>query len=143
MSGINKVFIIGNVGADPEIKFLPSGGAVANLTVATSETWKDKTTGEKKEATEWHKVVFFGRVAEIVGEYIKKGSKIYVEGSLKTRKWQDQEGNDRYTTEIKGNEMQMLDSRGDASSKDPAPKETPQKGSPQQSEAVDDDTIPF
>jgi len=106
---------VGNLGKDPEIRYMPSGGAVANITVATSETWKDKNTGEQKEQTEWHRVVFFNRLAEVVGEYLKKGSKIYVEGSLQTRKWQDQSGQDRYTTEIKGSTMQMLDSRGGGS----------------------------
>jgi single-strand DNA-binding protein len=111
--GINKVILIGNLGADPEVRFLPSGGAVANLRIATSESWKDKTTGETQERTEWHTVVLFNRLGEIAGEYLKKGSKVYIEGSLRTRKWQDKTtGADRYTTEIVGNEMQMLDSRG-------------------------------
>jgi len=109
--GINKVILIGNLGNDPEIRYMPSGGAVANITLATSETWKDKETGEPKEKTEWHRVVYFNRLAEVVGEYLKKGSKIYVEGRLQTRKWQDKSGQDRYTTEIVGSEMQMLDSR--------------------------------
>ena len=113
--GVNKVILVGNLGKDPEIRYMPSGGAVANITVATSETWKDKNSGEQKEQTEWHRVVFFNRLAEVVGEYLKKGSKIYVEGSLQTRKWQDQSGQDRYTTEIKGSTMQMLDSRGGGS----------------------------
>lgn len=108
--GVNKCIIIGNLGADPETKYMPSGGAVTNITVATSETWKDKNTGNAMEKTEWHRVVFFNKLAEIVGEYLRKGSKIYVEGSLRTRKWQDQSGQDRYTTEIVGGEMQMLDS---------------------------------
>lgn len=110
--GINKVILIGNLGQDPEVKYMPQGDAVCNITVATSESWKDKNTGEQKEKTEWHRVVFFRRLAEIVGEYLKKGSKVYIEGRLQTRKWQDQSGNDRYTTEIVANEMQMLDSRG-------------------------------
>lgn len=110
--GVNKVILIGNLGADPESRYLPSGNAVANITVATSESWKDKQTGQMQERTEWHRVVFFNRLAEIVGEYLKKGSKIYIEGSLRTRKWQDKEGRDQYTTEIVANEMQMLDSRG-------------------------------
>ena len=110
--GINKVILIGNLGQDPEVKYMPNGGAVANVTIATSESWKDKNTGETQEKTEWHRVVFFRRLAEIVGEYLKKGSKVYIEGKLQTRKWQDQSGNDRYTTEIVANEMQMLDSRG-------------------------------
>lgn len=110
--GVNKVILIGNLGQDPEVKYMPSGGAVTNVTVATSESWKDKNTGEQKENTEWHRVVFFRRLAEIAGEYLKKGSKVYIEGKLQTRKWQDQSGNDRYTTEIIANEMQMLDGRG-------------------------------
>ena len=110
--GVNKVILIGNLGQDPEVKYMPNGGAVTNVTVATSESWKDKNTGEQKENTEWHRVVFFRRLAEIAGEYLKKGSKVYIEGKLQTRKWQDQSGNDRYTTEIIANEMQMLDGRG-------------------------------
>ena len=110
--GINKVIIIGNLGQDPEVKYMPNGNAVTNVTIATSESWKDKNTGEQQNKTEWHRVVFFRRLAEIVGEYLKKGSKVYIEGKLQTRKWQDQSGNDRYTTEIVAHEMQMLDSRG-------------------------------
>ncbi len=110
--GINKVILIGNLGADPETRYMPSGGAVTNINVATSETWKDKQTGQPQERTEWHRCVFFNRLAEIAGEYLKKGSKVYIEGSLRTRKWQGQDGQDRYTTEIVANEMQMLDSRG-------------------------------
>jgi single-strand DNA-binding protein len=110
--GINKVILIGNLGADPETRAMPSGMTVANIRVATSESWKDKQSGENKERTEWHNVAMFGRLGEIAGEYLKKGSKVYIEGSLRTRKWQDKQGNDRYTTEIIANEMQMLDSRG-------------------------------
>ncbi|NQD38447.1 single-stranded DNA-binding protein [Permianibacter sp. IMCC34836] len=110
--GINKVILIGNLGKDPEIRYTPSGDAIANLTLATSESWKDKQSGEQKELTEWHRVVAYGRLAQIMGEYLKKGSKVYVEGSLRTRKWQDKDGQDRYTTEIRCNEMQMLDGRG-------------------------------
>ncbi|MCK0538538.1 single-stranded DNA-binding protein [Alcanivorax quisquiliarum] len=110
--GINKVILIGNLGADPETRFMPSGGAVTNVNIATSESWKDKQSGQMQERTEWHRVVFFNRLAEIAGEYLKKGSKVYIEGSLRTRKWQGQDGQDRYTTEIVANEMQMLDSRG-------------------------------
>lgn len=110
--GVNKVILIGNLGKDPEVRYMPSGGAVANVTLATSESWKDKQSGENQERTEWHNVVFFNRLAEIAGEYLKKGSKVYVEGSLRTRKWQDKNGQDRYTTEIVAGEMQMLDSRG-------------------------------
>lgn len=110
--GINKVILVGNLGQDPETRFMPSGGAVTNVSIATSESWKDKQTGQPQERTEWHRVVFFNRLAEIAGEYLKKGSKVYVEGSLRTRKWQGQDGQDRYTTEIVASEMQMLDSRG-------------------------------
>lgn len=110
--GVNKVILVGNLGQDPETRYMPSGGAVTNITVATSETWKDKNSGQMQERTEWHRVVFFNKLAEIAGEYLKKGSKVYVEGALRTRKWQDQSGVDRYTTEIVANEMQMLDSRG-------------------------------
>jgi len=111
--GVNKVILVGNVGQDPEMKYMPSGNAVTNISVATSETWKDKQTGQPQERTEWHRVVFFNRLGEIAGEYLRKGSKVYVEGSLRTRKWQDQSGQDRYTTEIVGSEMQMLDSRNE------------------------------
>ena len=111
--GINKVILIGNLGADPEVRYTPSGSAVASVNIATSETWKDKQTGEAQERTEWHRVVFFNRLAEIAGEYLRKGSKIYLEGRLQTRKWQDQAGQDRYTTEIVAGEMQMLDGRGE------------------------------
>ncbi len=110
--GINKVILIGNLGADPETRHTAGGNAVANLRVATSETWRDRQSGEQRENTEWHNVVMFGRLGEIAGEYLRKGSKVYVEGRLQTRKWQDRDGNDRYTTEIIANEMQMLDSRG-------------------------------
>lgn len=110
--GINKVILIGNLGSDPEVRYMPSGGAVATLSVATSESWKDKQSGERQERTEWHRVVCFNRLGEIAGEYLRKGSKVYIEGSLRTRKWQDQQGVERYTTEIVGNEMQMLDARG-------------------------------
>ena len=109
--GINKVILVGNVGQEPEQKNLPSGGSVTNISVATSETWKDKNTGQAQERTEWHRVVFFNRLAEIAAQYLKKGSKVYIEGSLRTRKWQDQSGQDRYTTEIVASELQMLDSR--------------------------------
>jgi single-strand DNA-binding protein len=115
MSTVNKVILIGNLGKDPEMRYLPSGEAIANFSVATSETWNDKTSGDKKEQTEWHRVVFFGRTAEVVGQYVKKGSKIYVEGRLQTRKWQDKEGQDRYTTEVRGDVMRMLDKRGESS----------------------------
>ena len=110
--GVNKVILIGNLGQDPDVRYMPSGQAVANVRLATSESWKDRETGEQQERTEWHNVVFFGRLGEIVGEYLRKGSQVYVEGQLRTRKWQDRDGNDRWTTEIRANEMQMLGSRG-------------------------------
>ena len=112
--GINKVILVGNVGTEPEVRYTPSGAAVANITLATSETWKDKQTGQPQERTEWHRLVFFNRLAEIAGKYVRKGSKLYVEGSLQTRQWDDkQSGGKRYTTEIKISEMQMLDSKKD------------------------------
>lgn len=110
--GVNKVIIIGNLGADPEVRYLPSGSPVTNIRVATSDGWKDKQTGETQERTEWHRIVFFNRLAEIASEYLRKGSKVYIEGSLRTNKWQDQSGNERYTTEIIANSMQMLDAKG-------------------------------
>ncbi len=116
--GINKVILIGNLGKDPEVRYMANGGAVCNVTLATSESWKDKQTGEQKDKTEWHNIVFYRRLAEIAGEYLRKGSQIYVEGKLQTRKWQDKNGNDRYTTEIIANEMQMLGGRGGGSSAD-------------------------
>jgi single-strand DNA-binding protein len=109
--GVNKVILVGNLGKDPEVRYSPNGQAIANITIATSESWKDKNTGDKQEKTEWHRVVFFGKLAEIAGEYLKKGGQVYVEGRLQTRKWQDKDGHDRYTTEIVANEMQMLGSR--------------------------------
>ena len=151
--GINKVILIGNLGQDPETRYMPSGGAVTNITLATSESWKDKQTGQQQERTEWHRVVFFNRLAEIAGEYLRKGGKVYIEGSLRTRKWQDKSGVDRYTTEIVANEMQMLDSRGGASGADYAPPQ--QKAAPQAAPAAGsgeaapagfdnfDDDIPF
>ncbi|MBL3601223.1 MAG: single-stranded DNA-binding protein [gamma proteobacterium endosymbiont of Lamellibrachia anaximandri] len=151
--GINKVILIGNLGKDPETRYMPSGGAVTNVTVATSESWKDKNTGQQQERTEWHRVVGFNRLGEIMGEYLKKGSKVYIEGSLRTRKWQGQDGQDRYTTEIVASEMQMLDSRGGGSASfDSAP--APQRSAPSQPQASApaaapmpdsdfDDDIPF
>jgi single-strand DNA-binding protein len=109
--GVNKVILVGNLGKDPEVRYSPNGSAMANVTIATTESWKDRQTGEKQEKTEWHRVVFFSRLAEIVGEYLKKGSQVYIEGRLQTRKWQGQDGQDRYTTEIVANDMQMLGSR--------------------------------
>ncbi len=110
--GVNKVILVGNLGADPETRAMPSGATVANLRIATSESWRDKTSGEQQERTEWHRVALFGRLAEIASEYLRKGSQVYIEGSLRTRKWQDKQGNERYSTEIVGNEMQMLGGRG-------------------------------
>ena len=150
--GVNKVILLGNLGKDPEIKYMPNGNAVANITLATSETWSDKSSGEKKEKTEWHRVVFFGKLAEIVGQYLKKGSKIYIEGKLQTRKWQGQDGQDKYTTEVVvdiGGTMQMLDGRGDAGGFAPAQSAQQQSAPAQQQAApamVDDgfdDDIPF
>ena len=110
--GVNKVIIVGTMGQDPDVKYSASGSAIANISIATNEQWKDKTTGQKQEKTEWHRVVMFNRLGEIAGEYLKKGSQVYIEGKLQTRKWQDQNGQDRYTTEIVANEMQMLGARG-------------------------------
>ena len=152
--GINKVILVGNLGKDPEVRYSPSGQAVANVTIATSESWKDKNTGEKQERTEWHRIVFFGRLAEIAGEYLKKGAQIYVEGRLQTRKWQDKEGQDRYTTEIVANEMQMLGSRGGAGApadhsfnQDTSANESPNSGGRAPAKAPAgadfDDDIPF
>ena len=121
--GVNKVIIVGNLGQDPEVRFMPNGSAVANFTVATSEAWKDKQTGEQKEKTEWHRIVIYQRLAEIAGEYLKKGSKVYLEGRLQTRKWQNQQGADQYTTEIVANEIQMLDSRGQGAPQQQAPQQ--------------------
>jgi single-strand DNA-binding protein len=113
--GVNKVILIGNLGSDPEVRYMPSGDAIANVNIATSDSWKDKQTGENQERTEWHRVVFFKRLAEIAGEYLRKGSKVYIEGRLQTRKWQGQDGQERYTTEIVASDMQMLDSRSGGS----------------------------
>lgn len=128
---LNKVTLIGNLGADPEIRYMPTGGAVANISVATTFRWKDKQSGEKKEATEWHRVIFFNRLAEVAGEYLKKGSQVYVEGRLQTRKWQGQDGQDRYTTEIIATEMHMLGSRsgGTGAMHNTEPSQYPQQNS--------------
>ena len=121
MASVNKVIIVGNLGADPETRYLPSGEAVTNIRVATSDRWKDKTSGEMKEATEWHRISFFGRLAEVAGEYLKKGSQVYVEGQLRTRKWQDKEGQDRYSTDIRADVMQMLGRKeGSGEAREPA-----------------------
>jgi len=156
---LNKVTLIGNLGADPEVRYMPNGEAVTNINLATSMQWKDKQTGERKESTEWHRVVFFRRLAEIAGEYLKKGSQVYVEGRLQTRKWQGQDGQDRYTTEIVANEMHMLGSRsggtanysdnqGAYSSQSPASSQSkPQQSTPPTSAPPPyddfDDDIPF
>ena len=116
MASVHKVILVGKLGADPETRYMPNGDAVANIRLATTESWKDKATGEKKEITEWHRVVFFRKLAEIVGQYLKKGSAVYIEGRIRTRKWQDKEGQERYTTEIEANEMQMLGGRQSAAS---------------------------
>ena len=158
--GVNKVILIGNLGQDPEVRYMPTGGAVTNVSIATSESWKDKSSGQMQEKTEWHRVVFFNRLAEIAGEYLRKGSKVYVEGRLQTRKWQGKDGKDNYTTEIVANEMQMLDSRGaggdtgqygastapmDAPAPAAAPQSAPPANKPAAQPMVDDfdDVIPF
>ena len=110
--GVNKAIIVGNLGRDPEVRYSANGNAIANVTVATTDSWKDRQSGEQQERTEWHRVVFFNRLAEVVAEYLKKGSQVFIEGRIQTRKWQDKDGNDRWTTEIVANEMQMLGSRG-------------------------------
>ncbi len=157
--GINKVILIGNLGADPEVRYTPSGGAVANLRLATTDTWRDRQSGEQQERTEWHRVVMFGRLGEIAGEYLRKGSKVYIEGRLQTRKWQDQQGQERFTTEIVANDMQMLDSRSggsagfdadEAAQRSPGPASRPPEQKPVErasngglpDEGFDDD-IPF
>ena len=140
--GINKVIVVGNLGADPDARYMPNGNAVTNISVATSESWKDKETGDRQERTEWHRVVFFGRLAEIASEYLKKGSQVYVEGRLKTRKWEDKEGNDRWTTEIVANEMQMLGERISSSSYTDSFSAPKRSGSEFASDDFDDD-IPF
>lgn len=132
MASVNKVILIGHLGRDPELRYMPNGDAVCNVSIATSETWKDKTTGEKQEATEWHNLTFYRKLAEIAGEYLKKGSPIYVEGSLHTRKWQDKDGNDRYTTEIRVSEMKMLGSKGDGGQRQQADNGSRQQGSNKQ-----------
>ena len=145
--GVNKAIILGSLGQDPDIRYTAGGAAVANISIATNEQWKDKESGEMQERTEWHRVVFFGRLAEIVGEYLRKGSQVYVEGRIQTRKWQDKEGNDRYTTEIVANEMQMLGSKsgGTTASFDqtpPAEQSAPTSTSKGSNDDFDDD-IPF
>jgi len=145
--GINKVILVGNLGNDPDVRYTANGAAVSNISIATSESWKDKESGEQQEKTEWHRVVFFGKLAEIVAEYLKKGSQVYVEGRLQTRKWQDKEGNDRYTTEIVANEMQMLGSRpgaGNYENQKPATAPAAEASSAKKpDESFVDDDIPF
>jgi len=155
MASVNKVILVGNLGRDPETRYAPEGGAITNISIATTEQWKDKASGEKQERTEWHRVVFFNRLAEIAGEYLKKGSQVYVEGNLRTRKWQDKEGKERYTTEIVAERMQMLGSRsgmGDAGARDKgdedkAPVTAGAEGKPAKKPAGKfddmDDDIPF
>ena len=145
--GVNKVILVGNLGNEPETKYMPSGSAVTNISVATNESWKDKETGERVDRTEWHRVAMFNRLAEIAGEYLHKGSQVYIEGRIRTRKWQDKEGQDRYTTEIIADQMQMLGGRGQASDmpdnfeKRPAPAAR-QSNAPRPEPEFDDD-IPF
>ncbi|WP_250647683.1 single-stranded DNA-binding protein [Sessilibacter corallicola] len=129
--GINKVILVGNCGQDPEVRYMPNGNPVANISIATSESWKDKQTGQPQEKTEWHRVVFFNRLAEIAGEYLRKGSQVYIEGSLRTRKWQDQSGQDRYTTEVVASEMQMLGGKSEQGSSQSQPQQPQQQSSPQ------------
>lgn len=148
MSGVNKVIILGNLGNDPDVKYMPNGDAVVNLSVATSETWKDKQSGEKREKTEWHRIVIFRKLGEIAANYLKKGSKVYLEGKLQTRKWQGQDGTDRYTTEIVANQMQMLDRKPEGNEEQTYQKQANQNAKQQQqhqqvtSGSFDDD-IPF
>lgn len=159
MASVNKVILVGNLGKDPETRYMPNGDAVTNITLATTDSWKDKSSGDKREATEWHRVVFFRKLAEIASQYLRKGSQVYIEGSLKTRKWQDKDGQDRYTTEIVANEMKMLGGRGDsggdasfeprtseagepASRAPQSPARTPSPSKPDVDNSFDDD-IPF
>ena len=146
MASVNKWIGIGNLGADPETKYMPNGDAVTNIRIACTESWKDKSTGEKKESTEWVRIVFYRKLAEIAGQYLKKGSPVYIEGRIRTRKWQDTEGQERYTTEIEANEMQMLGGKSDRSESAPSqPKQAPRnaQGAPKTSFEDMDDDIPF
>ena len=140
MAGINKVIIVGHLGNDPEMRSMPNGEAVANISVATSEAWTDKNTGERREVTEWHRIVFYRKLAEICGQYLKKGAQVYIEGRLRTRKWQDQNGQDRYTTEIQGDVMQMLGTRPQSADGTNNPQPMPQQDA---SVNAFDDSIPF
>ena len=144
--GVNKVILVGHLGKDPEVRYMPSGNAVCNVTLATSDSWKDKQSGEQKDRTEWHNLVFYGRLAEIAGEYLRKGSQAYVQGRLQTRKWQDKSGNDRYTTEIIVNDMQMLGGRGGGGGSadfNAAPASTKSSAAPSSGADEFDDDIPF
>ena len=145
--GVNKVILVGNLGKDPEVRYMPNGNAVANITLATTESWKDKQSGEQQEKTEWHRIVMFRRLGEIAGEYLKKGSQVYIEGKLQTRKWQDNSGNDRYTTEIVASEMQMLGGRGGGGSAGFSSDSAPSQSAPAPAAAAAggefDDDIPF
>ena len=145
MASVNKVILVGNLGADPETRYMPNGDAVANIRLATTESWKDKDSGEKKEITEWHRVVFYRKLAEIVGQYLKKGSAVYIEGRIRTRKWQDKEGQERYTTEIEANEMQMLGGKSSGESAQSQQKQEQRNAQGAQGGAFDDmsDDIPF
>lgn len=140
MAGINKVIIVGHLGNDPEMRSMPNGEAVANISVATSEAWTDKNTGERREVTEWHRIVFYRKLAEICGQYLKKGAQVYIEGRLRTRKWQDQNGQDRYTTDIQGDVMQMLGTRPQSADGANNPQPMPQQDA---SANAFDDSIPF
>lgn len=141
--GINKAILIGNLGADPETRHTASGSAVTNIRIATSESWRDRQSGEQQERTEWHRVVLFGKLGEIAGEYLRKGSKVYIEGRIQTRKWQGQDGQDRWTTEIVANEMQMLDSRGGSAPFDDSGSSQSYDGPPSDSGGSLEDDIPF
>lgn len=150
MASVNKVILVGNLGKDPEMRHMPNGDAVCNITVATSESWKDKATGDKKEVTEWHRVTMFRQLAEIAGKYLAKGSSVYIEGKLQTRKWQDKDGSDRYTTEIIGSEMKMLGSKSDSGQSQQTQRATPPqtpaaspRRPPPNFDDMDDDSIPF
>lgn len=144
MASVNKVILVGNLGADPESRFAPSGDEICNISVATTESWKDKQAGEKKEATEWHRVGFYGKLAEIAGQYLKKGSQVYIEGSLRTRKWQDKTGQDRYTTEIRGDVMKMLGGKPEGQQQSAAPRQqAPQRQQTAPPAGDFDDDIPF
>ena len=157
MASVNKAILVGHLGKDPETRYAPSGDAICSVTLATSEAWRDKATGEKREATEWHKVAFFGKLAEIAGQYLRKGSQVYIEGSLRTRKWQDKDGNDRYTTEIRADEMKMLGARqdgdagqsqqsgtrGNRSNSAPPPSAPPPRNPPEGGFGDFDNDIPF